>query len=1053
MADSKLKKEIERGSYKNCIRIKGAREHNLKGIDVDIPRDKLVVLTGLSGSGKSSLAFDTIYAEGQRRYMESLSSYARQFLGQMEKPDVDSIEGLSPAISIDQKSTNRNPRSTVGTVTEIYDYFRLLYARIGIPHCPKCGREINKQTVDQMVDVIMALPERTKIQVLAPVVRGRKGEHVKLFEQAKKSGFVRVIADGSMYELTDEIKLDKNKKHNIEIVVDRLSVRDGIQKRLTDSIETALKLAEGLMTVDVIDGETLNFSQSFSCPDCGISIDEVEPRSFSFNNPFGACPDCFGLGYTMKFDAELLIPDESLSIDEGAIVGMGWQSSKDEGSFSRAVLDALAEEYGFSLKTPFKDYSDDIKDIIINGTKGHSVKVKYKGQRGEGVYDVAFEGLIKNMERRYRETYSDNTKQQYEEFMRIRPCSACHGQRLKPSSLAVTIADKNIYEITNMSIIKLQEFLENMKLSERQLFIGAEILKEIKARIKFLVDVGLDYLALSRATGTLSGGEAQRIRLATQIGSGLVGLKPSSLAVTIADKNIYEITNMSIIKLQEFLENMKLSERQLFIGAEILKEIKARIKFLVDVGLDYLALSRATGTLSGGEAQRIRLATQIGSGLVGVAYILDEPSIGLHQRDNDKLLGTLTHLRDLGNSVIVVEHDEDTMFAADYIVDIGPGAGRNGGEVVATGTAADIMACKDSLTGAYLSGRIKIPVPAERRKPAGWIKVRGARENNLKNIDVDIPLGVVTCVTGVSGSGKSSLVNEILYKHLAKSLNRARCIAGDHDGIDGIEQLDKVINIDQSPIGRTPRSNPATYTGVFDMIRDLFATTKDAKERGYTKGRFSFNVKGGRCEACSGDGIIKIEMHFLPDVYVPCEVCEGKRYNRETLEVKYKDKSIYDVLDMTIEDAVHFFENVPSIRRKIETLNEVGLSYVKLGQPSTELSGGEAQRIKLATELSRRSTGKTIYILDEPTTGLHFADVHKLVNILHRLAEGGNTVVVIEHNLDVIKTADYIIDMGPEGGDRGGTVIAKGTPEEIVKVKKSYTGQYVKKYLPFLRCN
>ena len=953
MADSKLKKEIERGSYKNCIRIKGAREHNLKGIDVDIPRDKLVVLTGLSGSGKSSLAFDTIYAEGQRRYMESLSSYARQFLGQMEKPDVDSIEGLSPAISIDQKSTNRNPRSTVGTVTEIYDYFRLLYARIGIPHCPKCGREINKQTVDQMVDVIMALPERTKIQILAPVVRGRKGEHVKLFEQAKKSGFVRVIADGSMYEFTDEIKLDKNKKHNIEIVVDRLSVRDGIQKRLTDSIETALKLAEGLMTVDVIDGETLNFSQSFSCPDCGISIDEVEPRSFSFNNPFGACPDCFGLGYTMKFDAELLIPDESLSIDEGAIVGIGWQSSKDEGSFSRAVLDALAEEYGFSLKTPFKDYPDDIKDIIINGTKGHSVKVKYKGQRGEGVYDVAFEGLIKNMERRYRETYSDNTKQQYEEFMRIRPCSACHGQRLKPSSLAVTIADKNIYEITNMSIIKLQEFLENMKLSERQLFIGAEILKEIKARIKFLVDVGLDYLALSRATGTLSGGEAQRIRLATQIGSGLVG----------------------------------------------------------------------------------------------VAYILDEPSIGLHQRDNDKLLGTLTHLRDLGNSVIVVEHDEDTMFAADYIVDIGPGAGRNGGEVVATGTAADIMACKDSLTGAYLSGRIKIPVPAERRKPAGWIKVRGARENNLKNIDVDIPLGVVTCVTGVSGSGKSSLVNEILYKHLAKSLNRARCIAGDHDGIDGIEQLDKVINIDQSPIGRTPRSNPATYTGVFDMIRDLFATTKDAKERGYTKGRFSFNVKGGRCEACSGDGIIKIEMHFLPDVYVPCEVCEGKRYNRETLEVKYKDKSIYDVLDMTIEDAVDFFENVPSIRRKIETLNEVGLSYVKLGQPSTELSGGEAQRIKLATELSRRSTGKTIYILDEPTTGLHFADVHKLVNILHRLAEGGNTVVVIEHNLDVIKTADYIIDMGPEGGDRGGTVIAKGTPEEIVKVKKSYTGQYVKKYL------
>ena len=945
------------------ITIEGARENNLKNINVKIPREKFVVVTGLSGSGKSSLAFDTIYAEGQRRYMESLSSYARQFLGQAEKPDVDKIEGLSPAISIDQKSTNRNPRSTVGTVTEIYDYFRLLYARVGIPHCPNCGKVISRQTVDQMVDEIMKLPERTKFMVLAPVVRGRKGEHVKLLEKAKKSGFVRVVVDGSMYELSEEIKLDKNKKHSIDIVVDRLVVRQDVERRLTDSIETALQLAEGLMKIEVIgerdengvqkENTIINFSDSFSCPDCGISIDEIEPRSFSFNNPFGACPDCFGLGYTMKFDAELLIPDESLSIDEGAIVGMGWQSSKDEGSFSRAVLDALAEEYGFSLKTPFKDYPDNIKDIIINGTKGHSVKVKYKGQRGEGVYDVAFEGLIKNMERRYRETYSDNTKQQYEEFMRIRPCSACHGQRLKPSSLAVTIADKNIYEITNMSIIKLQEFLENMKLSERQLFIGAEILKEIKARIKFLVDVGLDYLALSRATGTLSGGEAQRIRLATQIGSGLVG----------------------------------------------------------------------------------------------VAYILDEPSIGLHQRDNDKLLGTLTHLRDLGNSVIVVEHDEDTMFAADYIVDIGPGAGRNGGEVVATGTAADIMACKDSLTGAYLSGRIKIPVPAERRKPAGWIKVRGARENNLKNIDVDIPLGVVTCVTGVSGSGKSSLVNEILYKHLAKSLNRARCIAGDHDGIDGIEQLDKVINIDQSPIGRTPRSNPATYTGVFDMIRDLFATTKDAKERGYTKGRFSFNVKGGRCEACSGDGIIKIEMHFLPDVYVPCEVCEGKRYNRETLEVKYKDKSIYDVLDMTIEDAVDFFENVPSIRRKIETLNEVGLSYVKLGQPSTELSGGEAQRIKLATELSRRSTGKTIYILDEPTTGLHFADVHKLVNILHRLAEGGNTVVVIEHNLDVIKTADYIIDMGPEGGDRGGTVIAKGTPEEIVKVKKSYTGQYVKKYL------
>lgn len=953
MADSKLKKEIERGSYKNCIRIKGAREHNLKGIDVDIPRDKLVVLTGLSGSGKSSLAFDTIYAEGQRRYMESLSSYARQFLGQMEKPDVDSIEGLSPAISIDQKSTNRNPRSTVGTVTEIYDYFRLLYARIGIPHCPKCGREINKQTVDQMVDVIMALPERTKIQILAPVVRGRKGEHVKLFEQAKKSGFVRVIADGSMYELTDEIKLDKNKKHNIEIVVDRLSVRDGIQKRLTDSIETALKLAEGLMTVDVIDGETLNFSQSFSCPDCGISIDEVEPRSFSFNNPFGACPDCFGLGYTMKFDAELLIPDESLSIDEGAIVGMGWQSSKDEGSFSRAVLDALAEEYGFSLKTPFKDYPDDIKDIIINGTKGHSVKVKYKGQRGEGVYDVAFEGLIKNMERRYRETYSDNTKQQYEEFMRIRPCSACHGQRLKPSSLAVTIADKNIYEITNMSIIKLQEFLENMKLSERQLFIGAEILKEIKARIKFLVDVGLDYLALSRATGTLSGGEAQRIRLATQIGSGLVG----------------------------------------------------------------------------------------------VAYILDEPSIGLHQRDNDKLIAALKNLRDLGNTLIVVEHDEDTMRAADHIIDIGPGAGANGGYVVAEGTAEDIMKCENSITGDYLSGRKKIEVPDVRRKPTGWLTVKNAYENNLKHIDVDIPLGIMTCVTGVSGSGKSSLVNEILYKKLARRLNKSRIKAGKHDHIIGYDALDKIINIDQSPIGRTPRSNPATYTGTFDLIRDLFAGTKDAKARGYGKGRFSFNVSGGRCEACRGDGIIKIEMHFLPDIYVPCEVCGGKRYNRETLEVKYKGKSINEVLDMTVDEACEFFANVPRILRKIETLRDVGLGYIKLGQPSTTLSGGEAQRIKLATELSRRGTGKTIYVLDEPTTGLHFADVHRLVDILRRLSEGGNTVVVIEHNLDVIKTADYIIDMGPEGGAGGGTVIARGTPEEVAKIPQSYTGQYLKRYL------
>lgn len=944
---------MEKGKYRQFIKIRGANEHNLKYVSVDIPRNELVVLTGLSGSGKSSLAFDTIYAEGQRRYMESLSSYARQFLGQMEKPDVESIEGLSPAISIDQKSTNRNPRSTVGTVTEIYDYFRLLYARIGIPHCPKCGKEIKKQTVDQMVDVIMELPERTKIQIMAPVVRGRKGEHVKLLEQAKKSGYVRVRIDGNMYELTDDISLEKNKKHNIEIIVDRLAVREGIEKRLTDSIETTLKLADGLMMVDVIGGEPMNFSQSFSCPDCGISIEEIEPRSFSFNNPFGACPECFGLGYKMEFDAQLLIPDEKLSIDEGAIVGMGWQSVTDEGSFSRAIMKALADEYDFSLATPFKDYPDEIKDIIINGTKGHSVKVRYKGQRGEGVYDIAFEGLIRNMEKRYRETGSDLMKQQYEEFMRITPCTSCKGQRLKASSLAVTVADKNIYQITNMSIIKLQEFLEKMQLTKRQLLIGAQILKEIKSRIKFLMDVGLDYLSLSRATGTLSGGEAQRIRLATQIGSGLVG----------------------------------------------------------------------------------------------VAYILDEPSIGLHQRDNDKLLATLTHLRDLGNSVIVVEHDEDTMFAADYIVDIGPGAGRNGGEVVATGTADDIMKCKESITGAYLSGRIKIPVPDTRKEPAGWIKVRGARENNLKNIDVDIPLGVMTCVTGVSGSGKSSLVNEILYKHLAKELNRARCLSGKHDGIDGVEQLDKVINIDQSPIGRTPRSNPATYTGVFDMIRDLFASTSGAKERGYKKGRFSFNVKGGRCEACSGDGIIKIEMHFLPDVYVPCEVCGGKRYNRETLEVKYKDKSIFDVLDMTVEDAVDFFENVPTIKRKIETLNDVGLSYIKLGQPSTELSGGEAQRIKLATELSKRSTGKTIYILDEPTTGLHFADVHKLVDILHKLTESGNTVVVIEHNLDVIKTADYIIDMGPEGGDRGGTVIAKGTPEQVAKVKKSYTGQYLKKYL------
>lgn len=948
-----MEKGIERGKYRQYIKIKGANEHNLKNISVDIPRNELVVLTGLSGSGKSSLAFDTIYAEGQRRYMESLSSYARQFLGQMEKPDVESIEGLSPAISIDQKSTNRNPRSTVGTVTEIYDYFRLLYARVGIPHCPKCGREIKRQTVDQMVDTVMSLPERTKIQLLAPVVRGRKGEHVKLFEQAKKSGYVRVMVDGNMYELTDEIKLEKNKKHNIEIVVDRLTVKEGIEKRLTDSMETTLKLADGLMTVDIIGGKPMNFSQSFACPDCEISIDEIEPRSFSFNNPFGACPDCFGLGYKMEFDAELMIPDERLSIDEGAIVVTGWQSVKDEGSFSRAIMKALAEEYNFSLSTPFKDYPDDIKDIIINGTNGHSVKVEYKGQRGVGVYDIAFEGLVRNVQKRYRETSSELSKQQYEEFMRITPCGLCKGQRLKLTSLAVTVADKNIYQITNMSVRNLQDFLQNMSLSERQLLIGQQILKEINSRIQFLMDVGLDYLSLARATATLSGGEAQRIRLATQIGSGLVG----------------------------------------------------------------------------------------------VAYILDEPSIGLHQRDNDKLLNTLTKLRDLGNSVIVVEHDEDTMLAADYIVDIGPGAGRNGGEVVAVGTAEDIIACPESITGAYLSGKIKIPVPAKRRKPTGWITVKGARENNLKNIDVNIPLGVVTCVTGVSGSGKSSLVNEILYKHLAKELNRARCIPGKHDGIEGINQLDKVIDIDQSPIGRTPRSNPATYTGVFDMIRDLFASTSDAKERGYSKGRFSFNVKGGRCEACSGDGIIKIEMHFLPDIYVPCEVCEGKRYNRETLEVKYKGKSIYDVLDMTVEDAVDFFENVPSIRRKIETLNDVGLSYIKLGQPSTELSGGEAQRIKLATELSRRSTGKTIYILDEPTTGLHFADVHKLVDILHKLAEGGNTVVVIEHNLDVIKTADWIIDIGPEGGERGGTVIAQGTPEEVAKCKNSYTGQYVKKYL------
>ena len=936
------------------IKIRGAAEHNLKNVNIDIPRNSFVVFTGLSGSGKSSLAFDTIYAEGQRRYMESLSSYARQFLGQMEKPEVESIEGLSPAISIDQKSTNRNPRSTVGTVTEIYDYFRLLYARIGIVHCPKCGRVIQKQTIDQMVDRIMELPERTKIQLLAPVVRGRKGEHVKIIEQAKKAGYVRIRVDGNLYELSEEIKLEKNKKHNIEIIVDRLIVKEGIEKRLTDSIETVMDLAEGIMEVDVNSGEdTLNFSESFACPDCGISIDEVQPRSFSFNNPFGACPDCFGLGYKMEFDPQLMIPDKSLSIHEGAIQAMGWQSSKDEGSFTHAILLALSKEYGFSLDTPYGELSDEAQDIIINGTNGKEVKVHYKGQRGAGVYDIAFEGLIRNEERRYRETGSETVKQEYEEFMTITPCKKCKGQRLKPSSLAVTVADKNIYEITSMSVLKLQKFLNDMVLTDRQLFIGKEILKEIKARIKFLTDVGLEYLTLSRATGTLSGGEAQRIRLATQIGSGLVG----------------------------------------------------------------------------------------------VAYILDEPSIGLHQRDNDKLLGTLKHLRDLGNTLVVVEHDEDTMREADFIVDIGPGAGEHGGEVVATGTAEDLMKNENSVTGAYLSGRIKIPVPAERRKPTGFITVKGARQNNLKNIDVNIPLGVFTCVTGVSGSGKSSLVNEILYKSLAKKLNRARTIPGAHDCIEGVEALDKVIDIDQSPIGRTPRSNPATYTGVFDMIRDLFAGTPDAKAKGYKKGRFSFNVKGGRCEACSGDGILKIEMHFLPDVYVPCEVCGGKRYNRETLEVKYKGKSIYDVLDMTVEEAMEFFKNVPSIYRKIQTLNEVGLSYLKLGQPSTTLSGGEAQRIKLATELSKRGTGKTIYILDEPTTGLHFADVHKLVEILRKLSDSGNTVVVIEHNLDVIKVADHIIDIGPEGGDRGGTIVAEGTPEEVAKNKKSYTGKYVKKYL------
>ena len=935
------------------IKIRGAKEHNLKGIDVDIPRDEFVVLTGLSGSGKSSLAFDTIYAEGQRRYMESLSSYARQFLGQMEKPNVEKIEGLSPAISIDQKSTNRNPRSTVGTVTEIYDYFRLLYARIGIPHCPKCGREIRKQTVDQMVDQIMSMPQGTKIQLLAPVVRGRKGEHQKLLERAKRSGYVRVQVDGSVYELTEKIRLDKNKKHNIEIVVDRLVVKPGIEKRLTDSIENVLNLAEGLMTVDVIGGEPVQFSQSFSCPDCGISIDEIEPRSFSFNNPFGACPECYGLGYKMEFDEDLMIPDKRLSLAEGAIQVMGWQSSADPSSYTYATLKALSKEYGFSLNTPYQELPEDVRHMLIYGTGGRAVKVHYRGQRGEGVYDVAFEGLIQNVNRRYRETGSDAIKQQYEEFMRITPCKCCGGQRLKKDALAVTVADKNIYEVTSLSIRKLQEFLNDMQLTRQQLLIGEQVIKEIKARVGFLVDVGLDYLTLARATGTLSGGEAQRIRLATQIGSGLVG----------------------------------------------------------------------------------------------VAYILDEPSIGLHQRDNDKLLATLKHLKDLGNTLIVVEHDEDTMRAADYIVDIGPGAGEHGGEVVAVGNAEEIMKNKKSLTGAYLSGRIQIPVPEERRKPTGFLTIKGARENNLKNIDVKIPLGIMTCITGVSGSGKSSLTNEILYKHLARDLNRARVIPGKHDDILGLDQLDKVIDIDQSPIGRTPRSNPATYTGVFDMIRDLFAATPDAKARGYKKGRFSFNVKGGRCEACSGDGILKIEMHFLPDVYVPCEVCGGKRYNRETLEVKYKGKSIYDVLNMTVEEALKFFENVPSIHRKIQTLYDVGLSYIRLGQPSTELSGGEAQRIKLATELSKRGTGKTIYILDEPTTGLHFADVHKLIEILRRLSDSGNTVVVIEHNLDVIKTADYIIDMGPEGGDGGGTVIAEGTPEEVAKVKKSYTGQYVKNYL------
>ena len=943
----------ERTTGKKFIKIRGANVNNLKNLSVDIPRDEFVVLTGVSGSGKSSLAFDTIYAEGQRRYMESLSSYARQFLGQMEKPDVESIEGLPPAISIDQKSTNRNPRSTVGTVTEIYDYFRLLYARIGIPHCPKCGKEIKKQTVDQMVDHIMALPERTKLQLLAPVVRGRKGTHAKLLDQAKRSGYVRVQIDGNLYELSEEIKLDKNIKHNIEIIVDRLVVKPGIEKRLSDSIETVLNLSDGLLMVDTMDGTVKTFSQSFACPDCQISIDEIEPRSFSFNNPFGACPDCFGLGYKMEFDIDLIIPDKSLSISQGAIVVMGWQSCTDKGSFTRAILDALAKEYHFSLDTPFQDYPDDVKNVLIHGTNGHAVKVYYKGQRGEGVYDVAFPGLIKNVEQRYRETGSDAMKQEYESFMRITPCKTCKGQRLKKESLAVTVGNRNIYEVTSLSI-------ENLK---------------------------------------------------------------------------------------KFMSELKLTEQQELIGKQILKEIRARVGFLSEVGLDYLSLSRATATLSGGEAQRIRLATQIGSGLVGVAYILDEPSIGLHQRDNDKLLRALMRLRDLGNSLIVVEHDEDTMRAADCVVDIGPGAGEHGGELVEIGTAEMLMKNERSITGAYLSGRCKIPVPTERKQPTGWLKIRGAAENNLKQVNVDVPLGIMTAVTGVSGSGKSSLINEVLYKTLARDLNRARVIPGKHKEIQGLDQLDKVISIDQSPIGRTPRSNPATYTGVFDQIRDLFASTADAKARGYKKGRFSFNVKGGRCEACSGDGIIKIEMHFLADVYVPCEVCKGKRYNRETLEVKYKDKSIYDVLNMTVEEALAFFENIPSIKRKIQTLYDVGLSYIRLGQPSTELSGGEAQRIKLATELSKRSTGRTIYILDEPTTGLHFADVHKLVEILQRLTEGGNTVVVIEHNLDVIKTADYIIDMGPEGGERGGTVIATGTPEEIAVCPDSYTGQYVAKYL------